>query len=110
MVRHTAQAGNQPVAAAEEARRATTGRVWTTFMVGGRECLRKLGTRLMAMGLCESWFCLGNEDLGNAMGEEGQFEAHGASHTGNVCLSPDGTTDRRGIDDHSNRKRLTRQG
>jgi hypothetical protein len=32
MERHTAQAGNQPVAAAEEARRATTGRVWATFM------------------------------------------------------------------------------
>jgi hypothetical protein len=33
MERHTAQAGNQPVAAAEEARRATTGRVWVTFMM-----------------------------------------------------------------------------
>jgi hypothetical protein len=33
VVKHTAQAGNQPIAVAEEARRATTGRVWATFMV-----------------------------------------------------------------------------
>jgi hypothetical protein len=33
MERHTAQAGNQPVAAAEEARRATTGKVATFMMV-----------------------------------------------------------------------------
>lgn len=37
VVRHTSQAGNQPIAAAEDARRATTGRVWAAFMiVGGR--------------------------------------------------------------------------
>jgi len=38
-----AQAGNQPIAVAEEARRATTGRVWATFMVVVG-VLRKLGT------------------------------------------------------------------
>jgi hypothetical protein len=45
METRTAHAGNQPVAAAEEASRAATGRVWATFMivfVGGR-CLDGLG-------------------------------------------------------------------
>ena len=33
VVRHTAQAGKKPVAAAEEASSATTGRVWVAFMI-----------------------------------------------------------------------------
>jgi len=68
MERHTAQAGNQPVAAAEEARRATTGRVWATFMF--KEAWHEIdgcghvGTLALL---------LGNEDLGNAVGERGSI-------------------------------------
>jgi hypothetical protein len=112
MERHTAQAGNQPVAAAEEARRATTGIV-ATFMVLVGECLRKLGTRLMGYGHVGILVCLGNEDLGNAVGREvnlKDLDTCGVPH-GTVCLNLRwALRTRRGIDDHKNRKRLTRQG
>ena len=43
-------------------------------------------------------FVLGNEDLGNAMGERGQFEALGSMRPPTrycVHKPPDGTTDRK---------------
>jgi hypothetical protein len=57
--------------------------------------------------------CLGNEDLGNAVGEGGQFEGLGSMRPPTrhcFARTSDGTTDRRGIGDHKNRKRLTRSG
>lgn len=91
MERHTAQAGNQPVAAAEEARRATRGRVWATFMmvVGSvKEAWHKIdgGGHVGTLVLL-----LGNEDLGNAVGGRRvnlkDFGTCGVPH-GVVCFEP----------------------
>jgi hypothetical protein len=70
-VRHTAQAGNQPVAAAEEARSATTGRVWATFMMVVESVLVRLGQGQTDAWTAWVWTCL---KTGKCCGERSQFE------------------------------------